>query len=53
MYTYQLIPKENIHTIIPLLQILNDSISEKVLQERLTEMVEKGYECAGVYDAIN
>ena len=50
MYTYQLIPKENIHTIIPLLQILNDSISEKVLQERLTEMVEKGYECAGVYE---
>ena len=51
MYTYQLIPKENIYTIIPLLQILNDNISKEVLQERLREMVERGYECVGVYEA--
>jgi len=50
MYTYRLIPKENIYTIIPLLQILNDKITEEVLHERLTEMVGKGYECAGVFD---
>ena len=50
MYTYQLIPKENIFSIIPLLQILNDAISEEVLKERLTEMIEKGYECVGVYE---
>lgn len=50
MVTYQLIPKENIYSIIPILQMLNDKISEEVLQERLTEMVEKGYECVGVFD---
>ncbi len=50
MYTYQLIPKENIFFIIPLLQVLNDKISVDVLQERLTEMVDRGYECVGAYD---
>ena len=50
MYTYQLIAKENIQSIIPLLQILNDKISKEVLQERLAEMVERGYECLGVYE---
>jgi len=50
MFTYQLIAKENIYSIIPMLQMLNDKISEEILQERLTEMVEKGYECVGVFD---
>ncbi len=50
MYTYQLIPTENIYSIIPLLQILNDKISEEILYERLTEMVDRGYECLGVYE---
>ena len=53
MYTYQLIAKENIQSIIPLLQILNDKISKEVLQERLAEMVERGYECLGVYEGDN
>jgi GNAT superfamily N-acetyltransferase len=50
MYRYELIGKENMLTIIPLLQILNDKISEEVLKERITEMLGKGYECVGVYE---
>lgn len=50
MYRYSLIPKQDMLTIIPLLQVLNDKISEDVLKERVTEMVEKGYECVGAYD---
>lgn len=50
MYRYSLIPKQDMFTIIPLLQVLNDKISEEVLKERVTEMVERGYECVGVYD---
>src|ERR1700740_3648545 len=50
MYRYSLIPKQDMLKIIPLLQILNDTISEEVLKERVTEMVERGYECVSVYD---
>ena len=51
MFTYRLIPKENMYSIIPILQILNDKISKEILQERLAEMVERGYECVGVFDS--
>ena len=37
-------------SIIPLLRILNDALSEETLQERLDEMVLQGYECVGAYD---
>jgi len=50
MYTYRLIPSDNIFSIIPLLRMLNDKITEETLQERLTEMVKNGYECMGAYD---
>jgi GNAT superfamily N-acetyltransferase len=50
MYRYSLIPKQDMLTIIPFLQILNDTVSEETLKERVTEMVEKGYECVAVYD---
>jgi GNAT superfamily N-acetyltransferase len=50
MYTYALIPKQEILTIIPLLRILNDQIAEETLTERVNEMVERGYECVGIYD---
>lgn len=50
MYTYRLIPTGDISSIIPLLRILNDKITEETLQERLTEMVKNGYECMGAYD---
>lgn len=50
MYTYQLIPAEDMDTIIPLWQLLNDQISTKILTERLKEMIQKGYVCAGAYE---
>ncbi len=49
MYTYRLIPRENIFSIIPLLQVLNDKIPAAVLEERLTEMADSGYECVGAF----
>lgn len=51
MYEIRLIPKDQLQTIIPLLRILNDAIDESTLQERLEDMQQRNYECAGVYDA--
>lgn len=53
MYNYNLIPKENIYSIIPLLSILNPSINQDILKQRLDEMITQGYECVGVYDNEN
>jgi diamine N-acetyltransferase len=50
MAEFRLVEKENIFSIIPMLQMLNTSIPGPVLQDRLTEMVSNGYECLGVYD---
>jgi GNAT superfamily N-acetyltransferase len=50
MYQINLIPKEQMHSIIPLLRILNDKIDDATLQERLDDMMQKNYACAGVYD---
>jgi diamine N-acetyltransferase len=50
MFTYQLIPAEEMDSIIPLWQLLNNQISSKILGERLKEMLQKGYACAGVYE---
>ncbi|MEQ1544285.1 GNAT family N-acetyltransferase [Methyloglobulus sp.] len=45
----KLIASDQIFSIIPLLQTLNSSISEAILHDRLNEMVDQGYQCAGVY----
>lgn len=45
----KLIEKDNIELILPLFYQLDTSISKSVLRERLSEMIEKGYECAGIY----
>jgi GNAT superfamily N-acetyltransferase len=50
MYTIQLIPKEKIHSVIPFMQLLHDSIPAETLEERLNEMVQNNYQCVGVYD---
>lgn len=50
MLDFRLIPEEEMETIIPLWQVLNSQISTKILVERLKEMLQKGYACAGVYD---
>jgi GNAT superfamily N-acetyltransferase len=47
--TIDLIPDENIFSVLPLLRILNPAIPEGMLRERLTEMVSQGYKCAGAY----
>ncbi|UOA08525.1 GNAT family N-acetyltransferase [Methylobacter sp. S3L5C] len=44
-----LIASDQIFSIIPLLQTLNRTIAESVLQNRLSEMVEQGYQCVGIY----
>ena len=45
----QPIPKTEIFTILPLLQILNTKTSESLLKKRLLEMVSQNYECIGLY----
>lgn len=50
MLDYRLIPEEEMEKMIPLWQVLNSQIGTKILAERLTEMIQKGYACAGVYD---
>ncbi|MDE3252448.1 MAG: GNAT family N-acetyltransferase [Bacteroidota bacterium] len=50
MFTYQLIPAEEMDTILPFWQLLNNQISGTILAERLKEMLQKGYACAGVYE---
>jgi len=44
----KLIEKDNIEIILPLFYLLDSSISEPVLKTRLSEMIEQGYECAGI-----
>ncbi len=48
--TIQMIPVEDLFSIIPLLRVLNSTIPEVLLRERLGEMVGQGYQCAGLYD---
>ncbi|WP_315816890.1 GNAT family N-acetyltransferase [Paraflavitalea speifideaquila] len=50
MYQISLIPKDQLHSIIPFLRLLNNAITEDTLQERLADMMQRNYECAGVYD---
>lgn len=46
----ELIKKNDIHSIIPLLNILNPSVDDVTLKSRLDEMITQGYQCVGVYD---
>lgn len=46
----ELIKKEEMLSILPLLKILNSKISDEVLKKRLEEMVSQGYKCIGVHD---
>ena len=50
MVEIKLVKKENIYSIIPLLQLLNRDISEETLKSRLDEMLEEKYQCVGIYD---
>jgi GNAT superfamily N-acetyltransferase len=47
---FKLINKHDIEDILPLLEECDPSISIAVLKARLSEMVDIGYECVGIYD---
>jgi GNAT superfamily N-acetyltransferase len=45
----RLIPSDEMFSIIPLLRLLNGAISEETLRERIREMVDQDYRCAGLF----
>lgn len=45
----KLIPKDKLISIIPLIQLLNPSLPQTLLQNRLEEMASQGYQCVGLY----
>jgi len=47
--SFEIIPKENILSVLPLLQQLNVKTPPSVLSERLLDMSTQNYKCAGVY----
>jgi len=49
-FKIEIINPSNIEIIIPLLQQLNNTISEDVLKARLSEMVKNNYRCIGVFE---
>ena len=50
-FVFKIIEKDEIYTIIPLVEKLNDyKVPSSVLIERFSEMVNQNYECAGIYD---
>lgn len=51
MYTIRLLNTDELHTILPLLQMLNENTSLATLEIRLKEMEANNYRCVGVYDA--
>jgi len=50
LITISLVPKQNIHSIIPLLQVLNNTISKEILIQRVDAMIQENYQCIGIYD---
>jgi hypothetical protein len=50
-FIFKIIPKEEIFSIIPLIQKLtNYSVNKAVLEQRFLEMISQNYECAGIYN---
>ena len=46
-FIFKIIEKENIHSVIPLIQRLtNNEFSDTILKERFSEMITQNYECA-------
>lgn len=47
---FKIVPHENIHSVIPLVERLNEyKISRAILEKRFSDMVNENYECAGVF----
>ena len=50
-FVFKIIEKENINSVIPLVQKLNGNIvSNEILKQRFSEMITQNYECAVVFD---
>lgn len=49
MYDVKLIPAEQLDSTLPLLKLLDDKLADDVLQQRLDDMKQSNYLCAGVY----
>ena len=50
MIEIKLIKSTDIHSIIPLLKILNTTISDNTLKVRLNQMLKEGYLCVGAFE---
>ncbi len=51
-FTFKIIEKENIQSVVPLVQKLNgNKVSDEILGQRFSEMINQNYECAGIYDS--
>lgn len=49
-FKFKIIPKDDILTIIPLVDKLNNySVSKDILEQRFLEMNSQNYECVGIY----
>lgn len=51
MYIIRLLNTDELHTILPFLQMLNENTSADIIESRLKEMEANNYRCVGVYDA--
>lgn len=50
-FKFEILEKEHIELIIPLVQKLNDyKVPETILKRRFAEMITQNYECAVIYD---
>jgi GNAT superfamily N-acetyltransferase len=49
-YNIQLIPKDNLDSIIPLLELLNPETTQDVIVQRLADIKGADYQCVGVFD---
>lgn len=50
MIEFKFIEENNIYSVIPLLKLLNNTISDVILKQRLDEMLTQGYRCIGIFD---
>ncbi len=51
MFNVSIIPKEDLDSIVPLLEMLNPEIEKEIIAQRLNEIKSKtDYQCVGVYD---
>lgn len=50
MYNIRFIPREQLYSIVPLLELLNPETALNVLVQRLEEIKKTDYQCVGVYE---